>query len=68
MNDREFLLWLHHRLEVVHHEDPLFDYMHQLRAIILSIPPDQTSKSFSGGNSIEELMVKLYAKTIPSSE
>jgi hypothetical protein len=27
----EFLDWIHARLEKVHHEDPLMDYMHALK-------------------------------------
>ncbi len=38
MTDREFLMWLHERLEHVHSESPLVDYMHRLRAIIVSTP------------------------------
>lgn len=32
--DKEFLQWLHDRLEFVYKENPLYDYMHRLRAII----------------------------------
>lgn len=32
MKGREFLMWLHERLEKVHGEDHLLDYMHKLRA------------------------------------
>ena len=35
MTDREFLAWIHERLEHVHHENPHMDYMHALRAIVL---------------------------------
>lgn len=34
MRDREFLQWIHDRLVAEHNEDPLFDYMHNLRSII----------------------------------
>jgi len=34
MNDKEFLQWIHDRLENVHGENALVDYMHKLRAII----------------------------------
>lgn len=41
MKDREFLAWIHYRLERVHGEDPYVDYMHRLRSIIRGIPTDQ---------------------------
>ncbi len=34
MNDKEFLQWIHDRLENVHGESAMIDYMHKLRAII----------------------------------
>ena len=34
MNDKEFLQWIHDRLETVHGESAMNDYMHKLRAII----------------------------------
>ena len=55
MNDRDFLVWLHGRLQFVHGEDPTVDYMHKLRAIIRDTPLDQYSPNTSTGNSIEEL-------------
>jgi hypothetical protein len=39
--DREFLSWLHTRLTVIHGEDPNYDYMHKLRAIISATPEDK---------------------------
>jgi hypothetical protein len=54
MKDREFLIWLHARLEHVHGENPLTDYMHKLRAIICSISPT-TETSNLGFNSLEQL-------------
>ena len=41
MRDKEFLQWIHDRLEHVHGENPLYDYMHKLRAIIHLTPPDK---------------------------
>lgn len=59
MNDRDFLIWIHERLEHVHKENPLMDYMHKLRAVILSIPENQ--KSMPGVfNGIDD--VKIYIK------
>jgi hypothetical protein len=40
-SDRGFLMWIHERLEHVHGENHLLDYMHQLRAIIAEIPADR---------------------------
>ena len=34
MTDKDFLQWLHDRLVIQHGEDPRFDYMYKLRAII----------------------------------
>lgn len=61
MKDREFLMWLHERLEHVHKENPLFDYMHKLRAIIYSIPEYHDSSLHRGQNSLDELKKSLIA-------
>lgn len=52
MNDKEFLAWLHERLEHQHGENPHVDYMHKLRAIIKAIPPNQITKSIDTGNDL----------------
>lgn len=41
MNDRNFLSWLHDRLEHVHGENPMTDYMGKLRSIIAALPEGQ---------------------------
>jgi acetylornithine deacetylase/succinyl-diaminopimelate desuccinylase-like protein len=41
MHDREFLQWIHDRLNQVHGENEFVDYMHKLRAIINATDPDQ---------------------------
>ena len=41
MNDRDFLSWIYERLEHVHGESPLMDYMHKLRSIIEATPRDR---------------------------
>ncbi len=41
MTDRDFLIWIHERLVNVHGENPLFDYMWKLRAVIESTPEDK---------------------------
>lgn len=41
MTDRQFLGWLHERLQFVHGEHRNKDYMIRLRAIIRATPPEQ---------------------------
>lgn len=41
MKDRDFLTWLHERLEFQHGENPNVDYMQKLRSIIVATDPDQ---------------------------
>lgn len=60
MKDRDFLCWLHERLEHVHNENKLCDYMHKLRAIIGAIPPDQETPNLARYNSLEELQAVEY--------
>jgi len=59
MKDREFLIWLHGRLECVHKENAHFDYMHKLRAIIKNMDKDQLTPNMGGCNSMEELLKEL---------
>lgn len=59
MYDRDFLIWIHERLEHVHGEDPLVDYMHKLRAIIRSTPPEQLTPNMCTGNSLGALLESL---------
>lgn len=54
MKDKDFLEWLHDRLVYVYKENPGYDYMHRLRAIINSIDPEKRSKD-SKTNSLNEL-------------
>lgn len=54
MNDRDFLYWIHERLQNVYHEDPLIDHMHKLRDIIASTPTDKISPN-QWSNSLDEL-------------
>lgn len=56
MKDRDFLCWLHERLEHIHKENPLFDYMHKLRSIIATIPPNQETRKTS--TDIDKLWTK----------
>jgi hypothetical protein len=41
MSDKEFLQWIHDRLENVHKENRYYDYMWRLRAIANATPSDQ---------------------------
>lgn len=57
MNDRDFLCWVHKRLEHVFGDHPLVSYMHKLRAIIANTPPDRNTHGMGDGkNSLEELV------------
>ena len=55
MKDRDFLKWIHERLEHVHKENPLMDYMHKLRAIIAITDPDQETLNIGMSNSLAEV-------------
>lgn len=59
MKDREFLMWIHERLEHVHGESKLVDYMHKLRAVIKATDPGQNTPSTSTHNSLEALKEEL---------
>lgn len=62
MTDRDFLIWIHERLEHVYKEDPLMDYMHRLRDIIYSIPKDQKSYIGQACNDMDDLLKLLEKK------
>ena len=55
MTDREFLIWIHERLEYVHKENPHMDYMHRLRNIIVTIDPDKETLGTAAMNNSEDL-------------
>ena len=59
MPDREFLMWLHERLEHVHKESPCVDYMHKLRAIIKATDPSMVTKNLGSHNSLEALKANM---------
>jgi|2_EtaG_2_1085320.scaffolds.fasta_scaffold00330_21 hypothetical protein len=60
MKDREFLMWIHERLEHVHEENPCMDYMYKLRALILATNPEQeTQNRGQGQHSLGELKKKM---------
>ena len=55
MQDRDFLIWIHERLEHVHNENPLMDYIHKLRAIISITNPNQCTPNTGKFNGIDAL-------------
>ena len=59
MEDREFLMWIHERLEHVHNEEPLMDYMHKLRAIIANTPKGEVTPNCNSKNSLNALREHL---------
>lgn len=59
MKDRDFLIWLHERLEHVHRENPRVDYMHKLRSIIKAMDKDQVTPNIASSNSLEDLLKQL---------
>jgi len=59
MKDREYLMWLHERLEHVHGESSLVDYMHKLRAIIRVTPEKRETPNCNSCNGLEELKREL---------
>jgi len=59
MKDREFLIWLHTRLERVYGDLPNMDYMCKLRAIIRSTPKDKYTPNVERSTSLEELEAEL---------
>lgn len=61
--DREVLIWLHERLEHVHKESGLLDYMHRLRHIIAATPRYAINREAGGAlNGMDELQEYLKAK------
>jgi hypothetical protein len=63
MTDQEFLAWLHERLEYVHGENPTMDYMHKLRAIAISLPPDRRTIDLGSGNNSADLRNLISKQT-----
>jgi len=62
MKDRDFLIWIHERLQLVHGENPHVDYMHKLRAIIFRTPLEQSTPTSAPFNNMEELKIALAGK------
>ncbi len=56
MLDREFLIWIHERLEHVHGENPMNDYMHKLRAVIKGTDKKQLLPNVATANNLQEFL------------
>ena len=54
MNDREFLIWIHARLQYISCKPPFCNYMGRLRGIIKNTDENATSAPF--GNSIKDVV------------
>jgi hypothetical protein len=59
VKDRNFLLWLHDRLERVHGEDPDVDYMHKLRAITASIAPNRETPNWASASPLSGFVLPM---------
>lgn len=59
MKDRDFLIWLHERLERLHEDNPHNAHMHKLRDIIAATPADQETPAANPPISLEDLKEKL---------
>lgn len=59
MKDREFLMWVHERLELVYGDNPLMDYMYKLRSIINATPAEQETPNTVTCTSLEGLRERL---------
>ena len=59
MKDQTFLIWLHEHLEMVHGENPCFDYMHKLRALIKTTPKDKYTPNTLTFSNLDELIKDL---------
>jgi len=65
MEDREFLIWLHQRLEVKHGENEGVDYMHKLRAIIRGTPKGKITPNIITHSSLNSLLMEIDKDKIP---
>ncbi len=62
MKDKEFLLWIHQRLNQVHGENKNADYMWKLRAIIANTSEDQVTPNVMVSLNILEDGLSLTRK------
>lgn len=68
MKDRDFLVWLHERLEYVHKENPHVDYMRKLRAIILATSAEQETPNLAVANNLDDVKAMLARMEAPAPE
>jgi uncharacterized protein YprB with RNaseH-like and TPR domain len=68
MNDRDFLMWIHERLENVHGENPHYDYMHKLREIIKHTPTERATANTETENNLNALKKELGITPEPETE
>ena len=59
MKDRDFLIWLHDRLNMVHGESETLAHMHKLRAIIRAIDCDTETPATATWSSLDELLDQI---------
>lgn len=63
MKDKEFLLWLKHRMVQVHGENSNYDYMHRLQAIINATPEFRHTPAFNvWGTETGRMPTQDYSK------
>ena len=55
MKDREFLMWMHERLHLIHGESETISHLHKLRVIIRATPEDQQTPNVDSKNSLQEM-------------
>lgn len=61
-SDRNFLMWIHQRLEHFYGDKPLYDHMRKLRAIIAGLDGDQNTNASLGQNGLESLKKSILSK------
>ena len=64
MKDREFLIWLHDRLHIIHGESETLAHMHKLRAIIKATNAITVTPSVLTSNTLKALLEDLKEGSI----
>jgi len=65
-SDREFMMWIHERLEMVYGDNPREDHMKRLRRVIVSIPEGlEESDNFDAPATLAILKEYLNFKQPP---